>query len=160
MFLHTLQNKLLRLLLVFALMVPGCSKKENPVTGPSDSIPGAATISLNSTQQVIRGFGGQNMPGWIPDLTPGQVQEAFGTGIGQIGMTILRIRVPYDSAKFILEVPTAQLAKLLGATIIASPWTPPPSMKSNTNIIGGILNTSSYSDYANYFEGICRLHVE
>jgi glucuronoarabinoxylan endo-1,4-beta-xylanase len=136
-------------------MVAGCSTKENSITGPSDSTPGTATIYLNNSQQIIRGFGGQNMPGWsdVGDLTPDQVQKAFGTGAGQIGMSILRIRVPYDSSKFNLEVPTAQLVQSLGVTtIFASPWSPPPSMKSNNNIVGGILNPSSYADYANYLK--------
>ncbi len=88
------------------------------------------------------------MPGWIPDLTPAQVQLAFGTGTGQIGLSILRIRVPYDTTKFNLEVPTGHLATSLGATIIASPWTPPASVKSSNSIIGGTLDTGSYAAYA------------
>lgn len=129
-------------------MAAGCSKKQNSITGPSETIPNASNIYLDSTQQVIRGFGGINMPGWIPDLTTAQVQEAFGTGTGQIGMTILRIRVSYDSSQFYLEVPTAKLAYSLGATIFASPWTPPAWMKSNDNIVGGTLDTNSYAAYA------------
>lgn len=148
MCLNTTRNKLLSLTLVFALMAAGCSKKQNSITGPSETIPNASNIYLDSTQQVIRGFGGINMPGWIPDLTTAQVQEAFGTGTGQIGMTILRIRVSYDSSQFYLEVPTAKLAYSLGATIFASPWTPPAWMKSNDNIVGGTLDTNSYAAYA------------
>ena len=88
------------------------------------------------------------MPGWIPDMTPAQVQLAFGNATGQIGMTILRIRVPYDSSKFSLEVPTAKLAASLGAIVFASPWTPPASLKSNNDIVGGTLNATSYAAYA------------
>jgi glucuronoarabinoxylan endo-1,4-beta-xylanase len=141
-------------LVVFILSLDGCSKNDQ-TTAPSDSTPGTVTINLNNTQQLIRGFGGVNMPGWtdVGDLTPAQVQKAFGTGTGQIGLSILRIRVPYDSTKFYLEVPTAQLVQSLGVTtIFASPWSPPPSMKSNNNIVGGILNPSSYADYANYLK--------
>ncbi|MGD0337223.1 MAG: hypothetical protein ABSB78_00390 [Bacteroidota bacterium] len=155
MSLNTMTDILLRLILVvFVLMAIGCSKEENTITGPPENIPNAANVYMDSTQQIIRGFGGQNMPGWsdVGDLTTTQVEKAFGTGAGQIGMTILRIRVPYDSTKFNLEVPTAQLAKSLGAIIFASPWTPPPSMKSNNNIVGGILNTGSYADFANYLK--------
>jgi glucuronoarabinoxylan endo-1,4-beta-xylanase len=116
------------------------------------SIQSQAIVYLDSTRQIIRGFGGTNMPGWIADLTPDEARKAFGTGEGQIGLTILRIRVPYDSTQFYLEVPTAALAKSLGATIMASPWSPPPSMKSNDTIVGGILNPSSYAAYANYLK--------
>ena len=36
----------------------------------------------------------------------------------------------------------------MGAVIIASPWTPPAWMKSNDNIVGGILKDSLYASYA------------
>jgi len=107
-----------------------------------------AVIYMDSVKQVISGFGGQNMPGWINDMTPAMVNTAFRNGNGQLGLTILRIRVPYDNTKFFLEVPTAQLASSLGAKVIASPWTPPAWMKSNNNIVGGRLNDTSYDSYA------------
>jgi glucuronoarabinoxylan endo-1,4-beta-xylanase len=142
---------------ILALMMVGCTNKEE-TTGPSD-LTNAATIYLDNSQQVIRGFGGVNMPGWssVGDLTIGQVQKAFGNGSGQIGLSILRIRVPYDTVDFILEVPTAKLVKSMGvSTIFASPWSPPPSMKSNNNIVGGILNTNSYASYATYLKAFAN----
>jgi hypothetical protein len=60
-------------------------------------VPNAAIIYLDNIKQIIRGFGGTNMPPWIGDITSDQVERAFGSGEGQIGMAILRIRVPYDS---------------------------------------------------------------
>jgi len=114
--------------------------------------PNVATVYLDSTEQIIRGFGGANLPGsdWnnIADLTANQVDEAFGTGVGQIGLTILRVRVPQDSTKFYLEVPTAKAAESFGAIVIATPWTPPAWMKSNNSIIGGYLDTNEYAAYA------------
>jgi O-glycosyl hydrolase len=53
------------------------------------------------------------MPGWIDDMTADQVRKAFGTDTGQIGMSILRIRVPYDSTQFHREVPAVRLAAKL-----------------------------------------------
>ena len=53
----------------------GCSKDSG--TGPE--IQNEVVIDMGNIQQVISGFGGQNMPGWIPDLTPAQVLKAFGT---------------------------------------------------------------------------------
>ncbi len=140
----TMRKKIASFILVLALIAVNCSDNG---TGP-DPIPNVATIDLNDTQQIIRGFGGVNMPDWIDDMTPDQVNKAFGADSGQIGMTILRVRVPWDTTKFNLEVPTAQLAKSLGAIIIASPWTPPAWMKSNNNIVCGRLNDSSYPAYA------------
>ena len=141
---NTIRKELASFILVFALIAVNCSDNG---AGPAP-IPNVAAIDLNDTQQIIRGFGGVNMPGWIDDMTPDQVRKAFGADSGQIGMTILRIRVSFDSTKFNLEVPTAQLAKSLGAIIIASPWTPPAWMKSNNNIVGGRLNDSTYPAYA------------
>jgi glucuronoarabinoxylan endo-1,4-beta-xylanase len=40
----------------------------------------------------------------------------------------------------------------MGAKIIASPWTPPASMKSNSSLVGGELKESSYADYAAYLK--------
>ena len=67
--------------------------------------------------QHISGFGGASIPGFIPDLTSSQVDTAFGTGDGQIGMTILRIRIPPDEADFRMEVPTAARAVLRGSLV-------------------------------------------
>ena len=35
--------------------------------------------------------------------------------------------------------------------ILATPWSPPKWMKSNNSYVGGNLNTSAYTAYANYF---------
>lgn len=116
--------------------------------------PTAATIYADNPQQVIRGFGAANILQWRPDMTTTQVQTAFGSGPGQLGFTILRLRVPYDTAlgSFKMQVPTAKLAQSLGAIVFASPWTPPPAMKSNNNAVGGTLNESSYTAYAAYLK--------
>lgn len=123
------------------------------------AVSGQATIDLNSQNQLIRGFGGINVPGWINDLTPEQAQKAFGNGTGEIGMSILRVRVPYDSVEWKKEVPTALIAKQNGAIIFGTPWTPPSYMKSNeqnpAEHDGGHLNPAYYSDYAKHLKGFC-----
>ncbi|MGA9120311.1 MAG: FlgD immunoglobulin-like domain containing protein [Bacteroidota bacterium] len=109
-----------------------------------------ATVYMDSTQQFIRGFGAANILPWRPDMTADQVQKGFGAGPGQIGFSILRLRVPYtdDTTEFSANLPTASLAQSLGAIVFASPWTPPPALKSSDNIVGGMLNDSSYTSYA------------
>jgi glucuronoarabinoxylan endo-1,4-beta-xylanase len=107
-------------------------------------------IDLAVEFQAISGFGGINVPGWIPDLTPDQVDTAFGNGPGQIGMSILRVRVPFDPSAFALEVPSAARAVALGAKVIASPWTPPPSLKTNQDSVGGELEPDAYEAYADH----------
>jgi glucuronoarabinoxylan endo-1,4-beta-xylanase len=108
----------------------------------------AATIYWDSTQQVIRGFGAANIRPWRPDMTANDVNLAFGAADGKIGLSILRLRVPPNQNEFSLNVATARAAHSRGATIIASPWSPPASMKTNNNVVGGKLRESSYADYA------------
>ncbi len=107
-----------------------------------------AHIYSDSTQQIIRGFGAANIVGWRPDMTSGQIQTAFGTGPDQVGFSIMRLRIPPDSTQFSVNIPSAQAATAMGVTLIATPWTPPAWMKSNNNIVGGTLNTSSYAPFA------------
>jgi glucuronoarabinoxylan endo-1,4-beta-xylanase len=114
-----------------------------------------ASAYTDSIQQRIRGFGAANILPWRPDMTAGQVQTAFGAGQGQLGFTILRLRVPYtdDVNDFSAQVSTAALAQSLGAIVFASPWTPPPALKSSNNIVAGTLNDSSYAAYAAHLKG-------
>ena len=105
-------------------------------------------IYLDSTRQAISGFGAANIRPWRPDMTAGDIQKAFGTGPGQLGFTILRLRVPYQTSEFGLNVPTAQSAHSMGVKIIASPWTPPAWMKTSNDIVGGSLYDTSYASYA------------
>jgi glucuronoarabinoxylan endo-1,4-beta-xylanase len=114
-----------------------------------------AAVSTDSVQQYIRGFGAANILPWRPDMTADQVQKAFGAGQGQLGFTILRLRIPYTDniSEFSAQVPTAKMAESLGAIVFASPWTPPPAMKSNNNIVGGVLNDTSYGSYAAHLKG-------
>jgi len=107
-----------------------------------------AHVYPDSTQQIIRGFGAANIVGWRPDMTSGQIQTAFGTGPDQVGFSIMRLRIPPDPAQFSINIPSAQAATSMGVTLIATPWTPPASMKSNTNTVGGTLNTGSYAAFA------------
>jgi len=107
----------------------------------------SVTVDCATEYQVIRGFGGMNMPSWIADLTTDQVNLAFGNNTGQLGLTILRVKVPTDAAQFYKEYPAAATARSLGALVFATPWSPPASMKSNSSIVGGTIKATSYSDY-------------
>ncbi|MGA9407723.1 MAG: T9SS type A sorting domain-containing protein [Bacteroidota bacterium] len=107
-----------------------------------------ATVYLDSTEQIIRGFGGANTLIFRPDMTPAEVQTAFGNGIGQIGMTIMRLSIPPDSTQYSPNATSALAAQNLGAIIIATPWTPPAWMKSNNSESGGILLPANYAAYA------------
>ncbi|MBQ6211772.1 MAG: glucuronoxylanase, partial [Ruminococcus sp.] len=121
----------------------------------------ACTINTNKEYQTIRGFGGMNHPEWQSynvqngapgDMTADQVQTAFGNGDNELGLTILRIFVSDDKNAWKNAIPTAQRAQKLGATVFATPWNPPASMR--TNGTGGpsggkyVLKNGAESQYA------------
>lgn len=126
--------------------VPACA----PLPNPAAPLAGDVNVALSIEHQVISGFGGNSIRGWIPDLTPAQVETAFGNGPGQLGLTLLRIRVPFDSDDFALEVPTAARAIALGAKVMATPWSPPPALKTNNDPIDGELRPDAYGAYAEH----------
>lgn len=139
-----------------ALLLTACSKelKEQSPTTPEATVrlnatTGTAAINAATVQQNIRGFGGASIRGWIPDLTAAERTKAFSASSG-IGLSVLRVRVPLNSADFAAEKPTIDAAKANGAMVIASAWTAPASMKDNNNIVGGKLKTASYADYATH----------
>jgi len=109
----------------------------------------SAIINFDSTHQIISGFGGANVIIFgRPNMTDSQIETAFGTGEGQLGFTILRLSIQTNSNQWSTNVNAARKAYDMGAKIIASPWSPPASMKSNSSTVGGELNESSYADYA------------
>ncbi len=105
-------------------------------------------VNLDSVHQIIRGFGAANILQWRPDMTDSEIATAFGTGEGQLGFTILRLRVPPESNQWSVNVRTAKKAHDMGVIIIASPWSPPASMKTNNNSVGGELREDAYDDFA------------
>ena len=129
------------------------------------SAAGTCIIDTGTTYQTIRGFGGMNHPEWQGyDLTEANIQTAFGNGENQLGLTVLRIFVNEDSSQWYRCIPAAKKAQALGATVFATPWNPPVSMRSNGG--GGttsgkfVLNNgaeASYAkhlnDYVKYVEG-------
>ncbi|HTV23710.1 MAG TPA: glycoside hydrolase family 30 beta sandwich domain-containing protein [Polyangiaceae bacterium] len=110
---------------------------------------GDANIDLASELQRISGFGGMD-GGFYPELTAAQVDTAFGNGQGQMGLSIIRIRVPEARDRFGTSLAAASRASALGATVMATPWTPPANLKSNNSTVGGSLNVASYGAYADH----------
>ncbi len=107
-----------------------------------------AFINLTSTAQTVRGFGGASV--WLGALTDTEMNALFGNGnSNQIGLSIVRVRIaPEGSSRWASELSNAQKAIARGAIVIASPWSPPASMKTNNNIVGGSLKPTSYAAYA------------
>ena len=120
------------------------------------------TVDFGSVRQTIRGFGGAEA--WFGVMSDQAISSLFGTGSGQIGLSILRIRIDPSSttagSQWDAELKNAQKAVATGnnVSVIATPWTPPAAWKinlpnPNQPLWGGSLDLANHSaDYANYLE--------
>ncbi len=122
---------------------------------------GVCTVNTNKTYQMIQGFGGMNLPEWQGyDLTDAQIQTCFGNGDGQLGLTVLRVYVSDDSSAWSRAVPTAKGAQKLGATVFATPWNPPASIRQNGNNTnnGGKyqLKSDKWAEYAQHLNSYVK----
>ena len=117
----------------------------------SQALAQSVTLNPATEYQTIRGFGGMNAPGWIADLTPAQIDAAFGSEPGQLGLSIMRMRIDPNSANWRQQVSAAVRARQLGAILLATPWSPPAFMKTNNSLInGGKLKPEYYDEYATH----------
>lgn len=125
-------------------------KEEEPV------VPVRVTVDPSVEYQTIDGFGGMNLLsnwGKTQLMTDDEVDLVFGTDAGGLGLSIMRIRLHPEIARWNIAVPSAKRAyEKYGVKILASPWSPPASMKSNGNVIKGYLKPEKYEDYALYLE--------
>lgn len=129
-------------------------------TGSATPPAGSAVVDFGTSAQVIRGFGGSEA--WSGVMPQSQINALYGTASGDLGLSIMRVRIApttwnsstetADTSAWTAELTNAENAQLFGATIFATPWSPPASMKSDDSTNEGYLNTSSYADYANYLE--------
>jgi len=112
-----------------------------------------ATIDFTNLQQEIDGFGASTAGQGA--LTAAQLDGAFAnTNQNQIGLSILRVEIDVaGQGSWGNEKSNAQGAKTRGAKyVLATPWSPPTSMKTNKDYVEGSLATSSYADYAAYLK--------
>lgn len=108
---------------------------------------GNCNIDLSNVRSTVRAFGGSSV--WLGSLTDAEMDKLFTTNGGCVGLTIDRVRIS-PSGNNSDELSNAQKATSRGAIVMATPWTPPASMKTNGSTIGGSLNTSQYGAYATY----------
>lgn len=113
-------------------------------------VPISININKNINYQTISGFGGGNMMWGTDFLNANEIKIAFGTGEGELGLSIYRVRLSPVRDDWPALVETVKEAKKYGATIIASPWSPPAAFKSNNDLVGGELLEENYAAYANY----------
>ncbi len=136
-----------------------------------------STITWGATNQVIQGFGGSNAFASASMSTANQ-NFFFGTGSGQLGLTILRAEIPDANSGNSGEVGNCSTVNSgcagttqgdmtavvsHGGIVVGSPWSPPASMKSNgsvacggytgpptTGSTTGYLLASSYGSFASW----------
>ena len=122
-----------------------------------------AAIDWTNVYQVIDGFGASDA--WGKPLTSAPASFFFGTGTGQLGLSILRTAVPnsgdisgdcatVNSGCAGPYVSDMQAAIADGARIYSSPWSPPANYKTNgstdcSNSSDGLI-TSDYGPYATW----------
>ncbi|MHB1946962.1 MAG: glycoside hydrolase family 30 beta sandwich domain-containing protein [Gammaproteobacteria bacterium] len=102
-------------------------------------------IDVAASQQTIDGFGFSTA--WCPAITSAQGAVLFGTNSGQLGFSLLRVRID-PNENWGHEPANALTAHSYGATVLGTPWTPPASEKTNNSPICGDLLPSQYGNYA------------
>ncbi len=113
-----------------------------------------ATVNLDSAHQIIRGYGAAS-PWYRPVMALSEVDNAFGTANGQIGLSILRITIEPDSTLWSKYLLPAKKAQDMGAIIIASPWYAPTSMVESVNGVSRV-RYDKYGDYAAHLNSVLQ----
>jgi glucuronoarabinoxylan endo-1,4-beta-xylanase len=119
-------------------------------------------IDKNIVYQKITGFGGFvcSPQFGYNHMTTTEIQQLWGAG-SEGGYNIMRLYIPEQSSNWSTALATAQLAKSMGLTLFASPWTMPAAWKTNNHVNAvytdtngvqqiGYLKPENYQDYALY----------
>jgi glucuronoarabinoxylan endo-1,4-beta-xylanase len=112
-----------------------------------------ATVDFGSQKQLIDGFGASSA--WHGNLSTAVLDAAFSNNTQtQLGLSILRVDIdPAGQSNWGSQKTNATAAKARGVQyVLATPWSPPASMKTNSNTVGGELGTGSYASYASYLK--------
>jgi len=102
-----------------------------------------------------RSMGSAPPPAWHGVLGTAELDAAFKNDTNnQLGLSILRVDIdPADSRLGRRRRPMPRTPRRGGVKyVLATPWTPPASMKTNNNTVAGELKTTSYADYAAYLK--------
>lgn len=138
------------------LLLASCSDEDTTGYTVPEQIPATLTIQPDIEYQKVQGFGVMETSWQQTALTEEEMNTLFGTGADQLGCNILRIRIaPKDKnqtadSRWGTVARVAKVAKDLGTTILATPWTPPVSLKTIDNIVDGEL--ADYAGYAEYLK--------
>jgi len=142
----SLQRKFKFIVLIAVFFLPG-------TVGASSA---AATVDFSKTHQKIDGFGGSSA--WEGGFSDALMDVLYKNEANQLGLTILRCRIAWDGA-WADEKANATKAKARGATVFATPWSPPESLKvyNGDKVAGhpeehGSINTAKFSSFATWMK--------
>jgi glucuronoarabinoxylan endo-1,4-beta-xylanase len=116
---------------------------------PFTTYSATAAVDFSDTHQTIDGFGGSSA--WSGALSDAQMDALFGNGAGQLGLNILRLRID-PHAGWSDEKSNATKAKERGATVFATPWSPPESLTTKGVTVKGYINTAKFAGFAAYLK--------
>lgn len=123
------------------------------VVNTSPVPPTQAMINGSVIHQTIDGFGAGAvfLDAGLDPLTDANMDALYGTQANQMGLTLIRLRIAPDG-NWTDQILDGQKAKQHGARILATPWTPPASMKDNNSLVnGGSVISSQYPNLVAYF---------
>ena len=136
------------------------------------------TITAGTKYQHIDGFGGTGMNGqWADIYTQTKVQKLWGTGEGEVGLNIMRVRINPNEGNWGEYGNPIRWARAIrpDLQVFATPWTPPKKYKTHNTTKyqndfgtwvwplvehswggegsnGGAINPECYDDYADFLE--------
>ena len=117
------------------------------------------TVNWNDTYQRMDGFGGGVvfLDAGLDPISDANADTLFKSdNTNQLGLTLMRVRIAPNSSwtssfsAWVSSLSDAQKAVARGARVMATPWTPPASMKDNNNTISGSVLASQYANFAAY----------
>jgi len=114
-------------------------------------VAGNCAIDWATTLQRMDGFGGGVvfLDAGLDPVSDANMNTLYGTNGTQLGLTLLRVRID-PGTNWSAALSDGKKAVARGARVLATPWTPPASMKDNTNIVGGSVLPSQYGNFASY----------
>ena len=112
---------------------------------PCGAFSQAVTVDFSKTNQVIDGFGGSSA--WEGTFSDALMDAIYKNGDNQLGYTILRNRIdPHNG--WDADKSNSAKAKARGATVFATPWSPPESLKTNANVVKGYIDSNKFAGFA------------
>jgi glucuronoarabinoxylan endo-1,4-beta-xylanase len=148
---------------------PAPTPTPTPAPAPTPAT-GTSTINWTDVHQVIDGFGASNAFA-SASMSSANQDFFFGTGTGELGLSILRVAVPDNSgitgnctsvgsscAGAVVGDMKAAIAN--GARVYATPWSPPATYKTNGSITcannSAPLSSGNYGAYATWLANFVK----